>query len=240
MTHEQKIVQHVYRSKGDMDAADRFISAYMPFIKSETAKFLNRAPIEGQDEELSIAMIAFHEAINGYAKERGAFLSFASLLIKNRLIDHWRSNQRHKETLSIETPIYEDQTVSDTLTDGVDPNDTQVIRAATRNEIKELSEQLSSFDVSLTDVAENSPRQDRTKEACLKALEVVKEEPALLETFLKTKRLPLSDLAKRAEVPKKTLERHRKYLVALLVIYSNGYEIIRGHLSQVMRGKNIK
>ena len=32
------------------------------------------------------------------------------------------------------------------------------------------------------------------------------------------------------------MERHRKYLVALLLIYTNGYEIIRGHLAQVMEG----
>lgn len=241
MEKKHSIVEQVYQSKEDIEAADRFISSYMPFIKSETAKFLNRPPVEGQDDELSIAMIAFHEAINGYEEERGAFLSYASMLIKNRLIDHWRSGQRHAHTMSIETPVNDaDATLSDTLTDGVDPNDSRVIRAATRNEIKELSQQLLTFDVSLTDVAENSPRQSRTKEACLSALDVVKEHPDLLDTFLKTQRLPLKDLAKMADVPKKTLERHRKYLVALLVIYSNGYEIIRGHLSQLMRGKNIK
>lgn len=241
MEKKHSIVEQVYQSKEDIEAADRFISSYMPFIKSETAKFLNRPPVEGQDDELSIAMIAFHEAINGYEEERGAFLSYASMLIKNRLIDHWRSGQRQAHTMSIETPVNdENATLSDTLTDGVDPNDSRVLRAATRNEIKELSQQLLAFDVSLTDVAENSPRQARTKEACLSALDVVKEHPDLLDTFLKTQRLPLKDLAKMADVPKKTLERHRKYLVALLVIYSNGYEIIRGHLSQLMRGKNIK
>ena len=35
---------------------------------------------------------------------------------------------------------------------------------------------------------------------------------------------------------RKTLERHRKYMVALLLIHTNGYEIIRGHLTQVMKG----
>ena len=34
---------------------------------------------------------------------------------------------------------------------------------------------------------------------------------------------------------RKTLERHRKYLLAMLVIQTNGYEIIRGHLRHVWK-----
>ena len=34
---------------------------------------------------------------------------------------------------------------------------------------------------------------------------------------------------------KKTMERHRKYLVALLLAFTNGFEIIRGHLRQMAR-----
>ena len=41
-------------------------------------------------------------------------------------------------------------------------------------------------------------------------------------------------------VERKTLERHRKYMVALLLIYTNGYEIIRGHLKQVMKGVAVR
>lgn len=241
MKRKDSIVQLVYESKNDMEAANDFIVAYMPFIKSETSKFMNRAPIEGRDDELSIAMIAFHEAINAYSEKRGSFLSFASVLIKNRLIDYWRKNKRHSETISLEKPTYgedEDATLSDTLTDGVDPNDLHVVRKATRDEIEELTEQLTNFGVSLTDVAENSPKQKRTLDACREALAYAKENKKIMETFLRTKRLPLTKIAKGSKVEKKTLERHRKYLVALLLIYSNGYEIIRGHLSQVLKGEN--
>jgi len=241
MDKERSIVQQVYDSKDDMQAADRFISTYMPFIKAETAKFLNRPPIEGHDDELSIAMIAFHEAINGYSRTRGSFLNYASMLIKNRLIDYWRKNKRHSGNISINAPVNEDEsTISDTLTDGEDPNENLMIQKATRAEIDELSTQMEEFEVSLTDVAENSPKQKRTLHACQKALQHAKKNPSLMDTFLRTQRLPLKKLAEGANVEKKTLERHRKYLVALLLIYSNGYEIIRGHLSHVLKGENAK
>ena len=65
MNDEHKIIQQVYAAKEDVQAADQMIGTYLPFIKAETAKFLKRPPIEGHDDELSIAMIAFHEAIGG-------------------------------------------------------------------------------------------------------------------------------------------------------------------------------
>lgn len=93
MNDEHKIIQQVYAAKEDMEAADRLIGAYMPFIKAETAKFLKRPPMEGHDDELSIAMIAFHEAIRGYSRSRGAFLKYAAMLIKSRLIDYHRRSR---------------------------------------------------------------------------------------------------------------------------------------------------
>lgn len=59
MNDEHKIIEQVYAAKEDIQAADQLISTYLPFIRAETAKYLKRPPIEGHDDELSIAMIAF-------------------------------------------------------------------------------------------------------------------------------------------------------------------------------------
>ena len=219
MREEHKILQQVYAAKEDVQAADQLIVAYMPFIKAETGRFLRRMPVEGLDDELSIAMIAFHEAIGGYSRARGAFLNYASLLIRSRLIDYSRREQRHRRNLSLDAPAGEDDAaLGETLAAEDDPHEEAVARYATRMEIEELTRQMQAFGVSLHDVADNCPKQQRT-----------------LEAFLKTKKLPLGPLA-AAGVERKTLERHRKYLVALLLIATNGYEILRGHLRQVMKG----
>jgi RNA polymerase sigma factor len=68
------------------------------------------------------------------------------------------------------------------------------------------------------------------------ALGYARENPALLAELEKTKKLPLTCLADGSGVSRKTLERHRKYLVAILLAYTNGYEIIRGHLRQMKGG----
>ncbi len=237
MNNEHKIVQQVYAAKEDVQAADRLIGTYLPFIKTETAKFLKRPPIEGHDDELSIAMIAFHEAIGGYSRTRGAFLKYAAMLIRSRLIDYSRREQRHSRVISLDAPAREENTtLGEVLVGERDPHEETASRDATRAEIEELARQMKEFGVDLSDVADNCPKQQRTLDACRKALQYARENPELLDDLLKTKRLPIGQLAAGSGVERKTLERHRKYMVALLLIYTNGYEIIRGHLKQVMKG----
>lgn len=43
----------------------------------------------------------------------------------------------------------------------------------------------------------------------------------------------MNELMEGTGVERKTLERHRKYLAAILLAFTNGYEIIRGHLYQI-------
>ena len=238
MNEEHGILEQVYAAKESVQAADQLIGNYLPFIRAETAKFLKRPPEEGRDDELSIAMIAFHEAIGGYAKHRGSFLKYASMLIRSRLIDYARKERRHRQTVSLDAPAAGEESASlgETLPEERDHPEESAHRQATRQEIEELSRQMESFGVSLSDVADNCPKQQRTLQACRKALAYARENSWLLEELVRGKKLPLAKLSDGSGVERKTLERHRKYLVALLLIYTNGYEIIRGHLAQVMEG----
>lgn len=230
-----QIISQVYKAKKDSHAADELIQAYMPFIKSETARFLNRPP-DKSDDELSIAMFAFYESIQNYSKLRGSFLKFAALHIKNRLIDNYRKEKRNKGQISLDVSDDEKQDLKDTIRDEHDKYQENELREATQQEIAELSAQMQDFGVSMTDVAENSPRQRRTLEICQRAVQYARNNPEILEDFLRTKRVPLAKLAEGANVERKSLERHRRYLVAVLLICTNGYEIMRGHIMQVLKG----
>ena len=232
----KQLISRVYQAKTDSHTADLLISDYMPFIRSETAKFLKRAP-EPSDDELSIAMFAFYEAIGSYSESRGAFLNFAALQIKNRLIDNYRKERRNYGQISLDIPGDEDQNaLLDTIPDTHDAYEEAEVRDATREEIVELSAQMLDFGVSMHDVAENSPQQERSLANCQKAIAYARSHPELLEDFLRTKRVPIAKLAKGSGVERKSLERHRRYLVAVLLICTNGYEILRGHIMQVLRG----
>lgn len=236
MGADYSIVQQVQAAKTNAQAADDLIRQYLPFIKAETAKFLRRPPVEGYDDELSISMFAFYEAAMAYEQGRGAFLKLAAVAIRRRLIDHHRKEQRHRQTISLDQTSGDEedgQTLLERLDTGYDEIGQMEQRRAARSEIQEFAKQLATFGVTLADVADNCPKQDRTLKACQQVLACARNKPDLLERFLATQKLPIAALAAESGVERKTLERHRKYLVAILLAYTNGYEIIRGHLYRI-------
>ena len=236
MDNDHLIVQAVYAAKENNDKADELIRKYIPFIRAEASKFLGRLCTE-QDDAFSIAMIAFHEAIIGYDRSRGAFLSYAAMLIRNRLIDEQRREKRHQGHISLDTPLEDDddRSMLDQVADSRDHYEESHNLEATQQEIAELSAVMAQFGITFSDVAEQTPKQGRTMDSCKDAIRYGMTHPALLDELLRTKKLPLSQLVKGSGAERKTLERHRKYILAMLLIQTNGYEIIRGHLHHVWK-----
>ena len=237
---EHSIVGQVYAAKTDPEAADALIGQYMGFIRSETVKFIHAAPEDGHEDELSIAMLAFYEAVLSYEKSRGAFLPYAARAIRNRLIDHYRTESRHGNVISLHAPAGGDEEsgqLLDTLPDARDEIGAYELRTASQQEIQEFGAQLARFGLSFSDVADNCPRQDRTLAACRRVLDYARANPELLNKVAETGKLPMNELALGSGTERKTLERHRKYLVAILLAFTNGYEIIRGHLCQIGPGR---
>ena len=240
MPKEHQIAVQVRQAKENSQKADDLIRAYIPFIRGEAAKFLNRFCTD-QDDELSVAMMAFYEAIMGYETTRGAFLPYAALLIRSRLIDYSRKEVRHWGHLSLDEPYgeEEDRSLADILAAEEDTFEISATREATRQEIQELSDVMTGFGVTFSDVADNCPKQGRTLDACAAAVRYAIENPELLDELLTTRKLPLARLVMGSGAERKTLERHRKYILAMLLIQTNGYEIIRGQLRHVLARKEV-
>lgn len=237
MAETADIVVAVQAAKEDVQAAEDLLRDYLPFIRSEASKCLGRV-CSDQDDALSIAMMAFHEAILGYDAQRGAFLPYAALRIKSRIIDWQRREARHQGQLSLDATVDEEaQPLIASLADHRDHYEEAAGLAATQQEIAELSAVMASFGVTFSDVAAHSPKQERTLAACRTAIRYAQEDQALLAELLRTKKLPLAALVRGSGVDRKTLERHRKYVLAMLLILTNGYEIIRGHLRHVLKEK---
>lgn len=237
MKNEHQIIKEVYEAKTDSKKADDLILKYIPFIRSEASKSMNR-PCSEQDDEYSIAMIAFHEAILGYEQTKGAFLSYASMLIRSRIIDYYRKESRHKGNISLYAENGESgRPLLDELAHKDDQFDESANMEAAKAEIAELSRVMEGLGVSFFDIADNCPKQERTLKACYDAVRYATQNRQLLDELIMTKKLPLNRLALGSGVHKKTLERHRKYILAMLLIQTNGYEMIRSHIRQVLRGK---
>ncbi len=235
MKEEHNIEKLVLHAQKDRLSADHLIEQYLPFIRSEAVKMTSAS--DSQEDALSIAMFAFYEAILSYRPGRGAFLKLAAKAIRNRIIDHHRKQQRHSGLLSLDMPETQDddRTLGQQIADESADLQARQDRLDAQQEIGHFVLQLSEFGLSLTDLAENCPKQDRTMQACMVVLDHARKHPELLQQLLQTKKLPMSQLVLGAKVDKKTIERHRKYIVGILLAYTNGFEIIRGHLKQIRR-----
>ena len=231
VSDELNIIERVMAAQNDIKAADSLIREYIPFIKKETAKTIGRIPVEGKDDELSIALMGFHEAIESYNPEKGAFIKFASIVIKRRLLDFLRHENRFKkenyfdESVIKNEECYLEEASSDII----------VERETLKEEIAQLSKNLEQLDITISEVAENCPKQEKTIIKCRQAVNYICERPELVKPLLQSGKLPLKHLVEETSIKKKTLERHRKYIIALIVVYSCGYDSMINYLSEVFK-----
>lgn len=234
MKPEHQIVGEVMQAKQSSKAANDMVCRYLPFIKAEV-RHITADNNCNYEDCLSIAMFAFHEAVMAYNRSKGAFLPFASIVIKNRLIDYKRKESRHNDLISIDAEAEGDDTRS--LLDKLDTGEDNIAQyyntEQTRDELNEFALALKEFGLDLSDIMDNCPKQNRTLDTCHRILEYAKENYDLINLMLTSGRLPITQLSKGTGVSKKLIERHRKYLVAILLAYTNGFEIIRGHLNQM-------
>src|SRR5690554_416529 len=89
---------------GDIRLRNQLITEYQPYVVKLTSQFCKRYVSPELDDEYSIALSAFNEAINQFSTTSGrSFLSFSQTVIRRRLIDYVRSEQRHKKQIPIST-----------------------------------------------------------------------------------------------------------------------------------------
>lgn len=191
--------------------------------------------ITKSDDEYSISLMAFSQAIDSYELEKGSFLNFANLVIKRRLIDYSKSQGKYKTEVSIDPILFDTEPEEDN-------GDVQVRMAVAEQvskqnngdlklEISEISLTFSSYGFTFLELAKCSPHAAKTKKACALAINYILQNSFLLNELRTTRQLPLKIIEKNIDVPRKILERHRKYIIAAVEILSGGYP----HLAEYMR-----
>ncbi|HHW08051.1 MAG TPA: RNA polymerase subunit sigma, partial [Clostridia bacterium] len=92
--------QRVLRIQNKQEEMEPLIREYKPFILATARKCSSKSYITEQDDEYSVALLAFAEAIRGYRQDKGSFLSFAKRIIQMRCIDYYRKSKREEEGLA--------------------------------------------------------------------------------------------------------------------------------------------
>ena len=224
----EELTQRIERAKTDGQELDRLVSDYLPFIKKEIGNF-GAAALE-YDDKLSLGMLVFMNCVKQYDKQRGGFLSYTSLCLRNRLTDEARKlGKTQGNTLPLSADDGEPTTTLEEKL-SLAAYDRQLEQQALQEEIAELGAQLAVYGLSFPELAEICPRQTRSRALCARLARSVLEDGEMLAAFQARGRLPQKELARQAGVSEKSIEKYRRYIVALLVILQGNYPGIGAYI----------
>ena len=221
--------------QGDEAAREEIIAGHQVFLRQMVSKYgFGNEDITSRDE-YSVALIALNEAIDSYKAGWRSFSSFAAEVIKKRLIDYHRSQRRYRQqVVSLEQAAF--YQAGQTRTADIAGAQKWEEQMETRAEIEALVKKLRQHGVELADLIRETPRHADSRRLCIHIARTMAKEEELRRHFIKYGTLPLAGLAKRAGVNTKTVQRHRRYIIALTEILLSDLEILKGYIEQASQG----
>lgn len=219
----EDIVFDIQNNVGDKEG---FIAQYRPFIRKSISSVCRRYITE-QDDEYSIGLFAFNQAIEQYSYKKGkSFLAFAELLIKRDVIDYIRKESRHNLVFLKEDQQEEMVEMQASLTEYMK----EMENSNRKEEILHFQSVLDEFKITFVELAKESPKHRDTREHLIEIAKIIIKEEKMIEELFRKKKLPLKQIEPRVRASRKTLERHRKYIIAMCIIFANNYTYILDYI----------
>jgi RNA polymerase sigma factor len=224
--------------QGDVTLRDDLILAYKPFIAKSVSSICKRY-INENDDEFSIGLIAFNEAIEKFSIDRGnSLLSFADILIKRKVIDYIRQQARGPQTVSVnfESESLEEEGARSTIEDEISIEDyrKRTEEQLRKDEIVQFQQVLLEFGLSFEDIVEQSPKHADARKNAIEIAKIIIDNDDLKQQLLDKKRLPIKQLEKLVSLSRKTIERNRKYIIAISLILMGDYMYLREYIKGVL------
>ena len=236
-----ELEQQVIAAKTDEPQFNQLVESQKAWILRIAAETTHRY-ITDSDDEWSIALMAFSEAVQSYEEGKGAFRGLAAMVIRRRIVDYIRTEVRHSGEYSVTPAAFEgnldeeeaagvnlqvQQRMAENASDA--PGDDPASRA--REEIAEMQEILSKYGFSFFDLADCSPKAEKTKKSCAQAVRTLIASVILMAKMRLKRMLPVKELSEQSGVVRKILDRHRKYIIAAAEILDGDFPILAGYMA---------
>ncbi|TDA70085.1 MAG: RNA polymerase sigma-I factor [Clostridia bacterium] len=217
---------------GDALAREQVLAEHRPWVQKVASATCRRFLEWGRDEELSVALLAFNEAIDRYDASRGVpFLAYARQVVRSRLVDFLRRETRERERFILGLEAAGTWPEAELAREKYDREMAAAERAA---EISAYAAVLQEFGLSLAELARVSPKHRDSRQLMLRAARTLAEHQELFQHLVAKKKLPLVELSLASGIPRKTLEKGRKYIVAVSLILGQPEEFT--YLYSYLRG----
>ncbi|MFS0861779.1 RNA polymerase sigma factor SigI [Fredinandcohnia sp. 179-A 10B2 NHS] len=221
---------------GDTRLQNKLIEDYKPFIAKNVSSVCKRY-ISESDDEFSIGLIAFNEALEKYSTEKGSsLLSFAELLIKRRVIDYIRKEARVRTVNFVSNGESEEEPTQSKIEAALSVEDYQksIEQEHRKEEILHFHKVLEEFGLSFQELLEISPKHADARQNAILVSKAVVENDEFLATLFEKKQLPIKQIESKVKVSRKTIERNRKYIIAMAIILSGDYVYLKDYIKGVL------
>lgn len=219
--------------RGNDEARNQLIQDYTPFVLKVASQKTGRYLRPGIDEEISVALLAFNEAISAYQNDRGSFLSFSQTVIQRRLVDYFRRDRsRQHEVLLSE--------LDDEALPGHEPSPLDRLAQSSwglvqeqedrRHEIDEYATLLARYGMGLSDLVKVAPKHRDARDRAITLARAVATDPDHRQLLVERGELPVKALVHAFGVSRKLVERNRKYIIAVALILIHDFPHLQGYI----------
>lgn len=244
-TGMNELEQKVIAAKTDERQFNELVESHKSWMLRVAAETAHRY-ITDSDDEWSVALMAFSEAVQGYEEEKGSFRGLAAMVIRRRVVDYLRTEGRHADEVSVTPAAFEDGLdeeeaggvnlqVQQRMAEEAGAAPGEDTASMARQEIAELQDILQLYGFSFFDLADASPKSEKTKKSCAQAVRTLLAAAVLLAQMRLRRLLPIKELSEASGVIRKILERHRKYIIAAAEILDGDFPILAGYMAYIKR-----
>ena len=196
--------------KIEKENLEGLIKEHMPFLIRTVSEFTGRYVSTENDDEFSVALAAFAEAVEKYEPERGGFLGFTRLVIDSRLKNFVRQEKGCLKTISLE----EMREV------GLEPScEDPAEKNGLREEILQYREELLLFGLTLEHLADAAPKHKDTRIAAMDVAKTASQDQHTVELTYRKRKLPVREVARIARVTEKIVKGSKIFILATMIIF---------------------
>lgn len=192
----------------DKEQMSYLIDDYKPFILKVVTEAKKGYVDLDNDDEFSIALMAFKEAIERYDIKQGNFLSFASLVIRSRLKSYWSStaNKNHFE-------LDEERDKEESFEDSV----------LLRLEIEAFEKSLEAFGITFDDLIDKVPKHQDTLDKAKEIGRKAAQDEEIIDFLYTKRRLPITLICEKYFISPKVVKRSKLLITSIIILVKEGY-----------------
>jgi RNA polymerase sigma factor len=201
-------------------SVNELIENHMPFIIKSISDVTGRYVSCENDEELSVGLLGFHEAIGRYDNEKGHFLSFAKLVIGSRIKNYLKGENKHNNS-SLEELLDKGLEIKDEYLEQKEDNSILV------EEITRLKTEISFFGFTLEDLVDEAPKQQATRKNAISLSEEISKDEEFTSFMYVKKRLPIKRIVLKFSVTEKVIKRSKKFIISVVIIIDKNLSALK-------------